>query len=87
MDVDDEGNQNHIQLMPYEILDCNSASECMYHMHETRYLTGSPCTKLIHKSLFEGVNFCSHVHQVQNRSIHCCSNNSGFSSKLVFKRA
>lgn len=60
-DIDDGGNVSHPQLFPEPYVDCTNAQECMYQMHHTRYLTGSPCTKLFRRELFDGIDFCSGV--------------------------
>lgn len=60
-DIDDAGKESHPQLFTEEYIDCNTAEECMYQMHRTRHLTGSPCTKLFRKELFEGIDFCKGV--------------------------
>lgn len=60
-DIDDAGKVSHPQLFDEPYIDCMSAQECMYQMHHTRHLTGSPCTKLFRKELFENINFCSNV--------------------------
>lgn len=60
-DIDDAGNESHPQLFPEPYIDCRSAAECMYQMHHTRCLTGSPCTKLFRRELFDGIDFCSGV--------------------------
>lgn len=56
-----EGKISHPQLFKEDVIDCRTAKECIYHMHHTRYLTGSPCTKLFHRELFDGIDFCSGV--------------------------
>lgn len=52
-------------LHPYEFqkdyIECVNVQECMYQMHSTRYLTGSPCMKLFRRELFQNINFCNHV--------------------------
>lgn len=60
-DIDDAGNVSHPQLFAETYIDCMNAEECMYQMHHTRHLTGSPCTKLFRKALFDGIDFCSDV--------------------------
>lgn len=60
-DVDDDGKVSHPQLFEKPYIDCMNAHDCMYHMHHTRYLTGSPCTKLFRRNLFDEVDFCSNV--------------------------
>lgn len=60
-DIDDNGKISHPQLFQEAYIDCKTAEECMYQMHHTRHLTGSPCTKLFKKELFDGIDFCSNV--------------------------
>lgn len=60
-DIDDKGKISHPQLFQEAYIDCYTAEECMYQMHHTRYLTGSPCTKLYRKELFDNIDFCSNV--------------------------
>ena len=60
-DIDGHGKISHPQLFHEECIDCHTAEECMYQMHHTRHLTGSPCTKLFRRELFEGIDFCSNV--------------------------
>lgn len=60
-DIDDRGRERHTQMFGGEYIDCENAEQCMYQMHHTRYLTGSPCTKLFQKELFEEINFCKSV--------------------------
>lgn len=60
-DIDDKGKISHPQIFKEPYIDCMNAQECMYQMHHTRHLTGSPCTKLFRKELFENINFCSDV--------------------------
>ncbi len=60
-DIDEYGKISHPQIFHEECIDCYTAAECMYQMHHTRYLTGSPCTKLFRRELFEGIDFCSNV--------------------------
>lgn len=60
-DIDDNGKISHPQIFKESYIDCMNAQECMYQMHHTRHLTGSPCTKLFRKELFENINFCSDV--------------------------
>ncbi len=60
-DIDDNGKVSHPQRFREEYIDCETAEECMYQMHHTRHLTGSPCTKLFRKELFDGIDFCSNV--------------------------
>ena len=60
-DIDDKGKVSHPQLFQEDHIDCETAEECMYQMHHTRHLTGSPCTKLFRKELFDGIDFCSNV--------------------------
>lgn len=59
--IDDKGKVKHTQLFKEDYIDCYTAEECMYQMHHTRYLTGSPCTKLYRKELFAGLDFCKDV--------------------------
>lgn len=59
--INAKGKESHPQLFPEEYIDCRTAEECIYHMHHTRYLTGSPCTKLFQKELFAGIDFCRNV--------------------------
>jgi hypothetical protein len=59
--MDENGNKHHIPYFEQEYIDCFTPKDCIYHMHATRYLTGSPCTKLFRKSLFEGIDFCKDV--------------------------
>ncbi len=60
-DINDNGKISHPQLFQEAYIDCYTREECMYHMHHTRYLTGSPCTKLYRKELFDDIDFCSNV--------------------------
>ncbi len=60
-DIDDAGRISHPQMFKENCIDCQTAQECMYQIHHTRYLTGSPCTKLFRKELFDEVDFCSNV--------------------------
>lgn len=60
-DVDDDGKVFRPYAFKESYIDCMNAQECMYHMHHTRYLTGSPYAKLFRKELFEGIDFCSNV--------------------------
>lgn len=59
--IDAKGKVAHPQLFSEERIDCKTAEECIYHMHHTRYLTGSPCTKLFRRELFHDIDFCSNV--------------------------
>ena len=61
VDINENGKMHHLPLPSEEIIDCFSAEDCVRHMHETRYMIGSPCAKLFHKSLFEGIQFCNEV--------------------------
>lgn len=60
-DIDSDGKVSHPQLFDIPKVDCHTAEECIYHMHHTRYLTGSPCTKLFRRELFDGIDFHSQV--------------------------
>lgn len=60
-DIDDNGKESHVQSFQEPYIDCENARECMYQMHHTRHLTGSPCTKLFRIELFEGIDFCRNV--------------------------
>lgn len=60
-DVDDKGRERPQRTFMQDHIDCDSAKECILQMHRTRYLSGSPCTKLFQKKLFEGIDFCSGV--------------------------
>lgn len=60
-DIDGKGKVSHSQMFDLPSIDCYTAEECIYHMHHTRHLTGSPCTKLFRKELFEGIDFHSQV--------------------------
>lgn len=60
-DIDDQGRERHVQRFREPYIDCETAAQCMYQMHHTRHLTGSPCTKLFRKELFEKVDFCRDV--------------------------
>lgn len=59
--IDDKGRTSHPQMFDLPYIDCKTAEECMYQIHHTRHLTGSPCTKLFQKKLFKGIDFCSNV--------------------------
>ncbi len=59
--IDDKGKVTHVQRFDAPYIECNTAEDCIYHMHHTRYLSGSPCTKLFKKALFEGIDFCENV--------------------------
>jgi glycosyltransferase involved in cell wall biosynthesis len=61
VNMDENDNKHHIPYFEQEYIDCFTVRDCIYHMHATRYLTGSPCTKLFRKSLFEGIDFCKDV--------------------------
>jgi glycosyltransferase involved in cell wall biosynthesis len=61
VNIDEKDQKSHIPYFKEEYKDCFTAEECIYHIHATRYIQGSPCTKLIRKSLFEGVDFCKDV--------------------------
>lgn len=61
VNVNDRNEKQHLPTFSEEYIDCQSAEECMLHMHRTRYLTGSPCTKLIEKELFKDIDFCLEV--------------------------
>ncbi len=61
VNVDEKGKKAHLPYFKEDYIDCVTAEECMLHMHRTRYLTGSPCTKLFRRSLFEGIDFCKDV--------------------------
>lgn len=60
-DIDDSGKESHGQRFEQPWIDCESAEQCMYQMHHTRHLTGSPCTKLFRIELFDGIDFCRNV--------------------------
>lgn len=60
-EIDNNGKVSHPQLFQESCIDCKTAEECMYQMHHTRHLTGSPCTKLFRRELFDGIDFCSNV--------------------------
>ncbi len=60
-DVDDKGHQKNQPTFEQPFIDCKSAEECIRHMHQTRYLSGSPCTKLFRRELFDGIDFCTGV--------------------------
>lgn len=60
-DIDSKGKVSHPQLFESAQIDCHTAEECIYHIHHTRYLTGSPCTKLFRRELFDGIDFHSQV--------------------------
>ena len=58
----EEGGKNVVQRsFSGEYIDCHDASECMMHMHRTRYLSGGPWGKLYRKKLFDGIDFCTDV--------------------------
>ncbi len=59
--ITEAGKVSHPQLFSEKTIDCKTAEDCIYQMHHTRYLSGSPCTKLFRRELFEGVDFCSGV--------------------------
>ena len=61
VNMDENDEKHHLPYFAQEYVDCFDAKDCMFHMHHTRYLTGSPCTKLFQKDLFEGINFCKDV--------------------------
>lgn len=61
VNVDEKGKKAHLPYFKEEYIDCYTAEDCMLHMHRTRYLTGSPCTKLFRRSLFAGIDFCRDV--------------------------
>lgn len=60
-DVDDKGREQDQKTFQEPYIDCLTSEDCMRHMHQTRYLSGSPCTKLFLKELFSGIDFCSGV--------------------------
>lgn len=59
--VDAKGHEYHVQKFNFPFIDCMTAEDCIYHMHHTRYLSGSPCTKLYRKELFKEIDFCENV--------------------------
>lgn len=59
-DISDNGKE-HIQKHSDRNIDCKTAEQCMYQMHHTRLLTGSPWGKLFQRKLFDGINFCRNV--------------------------
>ena len=61
VNMNEKNEKQHLPTFKESYIDCYNAEECMMHMHRTRYLTGSPCTKLFRKDLFEGINFCKDV--------------------------
>ena len=61
VDIDDKGRKHHISSFKEEYIDCFTAEDCMLHMHRTRYLSGSPCTKLFRKDLFLDIDYCTNV--------------------------
>lgn len=61
VNMNENDEKQHLPTFNEEYIDCYDAQDCMRHMHQTRYLTGSPCTKLIRKDLFDGINFCKDV--------------------------
>lgn len=60
-DIDSEGKVSHPQMFYLPKIDCYTVKDCIYHIHHTRHLTGSPCTKLFRRELFEGIDFHSQV--------------------------
>lgn len=60
-DVKESGKAVHPHHFQEDHIDCGSAQDCMYQMHHTRYLTGSPWAKLYRRELFEGIDFCREV--------------------------
>lgn len=60
VNINDRNEKQHLVKF-HEHIDCYTAQDCILQMHRTRYLTGSPCTKLIRKDLFEGIDFCREV--------------------------
>lgn len=61
VDVNSKGTKHHVSSFKEEYIDCYTAEDCMLHMHRTRYLSGSPCTKLFRKDLFIEIDFCKNV--------------------------
>lgn len=59
--INQKGKVSHPQMFSEEYIDCQTAEDCIYHMHHTRYLTGSPCTKLFRRELFQDINFHGNV--------------------------
>lgn len=59
--INAKGKVFHPQLFSEECIDCRTAEECIYQMHHTRYLTGSPCTKLFRRELFRDIDFHNNV--------------------------
>ena len=56
-DIHDDGRQHAQRMFEEEYIDCNTARDSVMHMHRTRYLTGSPCTKLFRRELFREIDF------------------------------
>lgn len=61
VNIDDTGKIIHPKAFEEEVIECHSAVEAMRQIHETRHLDGALYAKLYRRSLFDGVNFCSHV--------------------------
>ena len=60
-DVNDKGNEKKQLTFQEDHIDCLTAEEGILHIHRTRYLSGSPCTKLYKRELFEGIDFHTEV--------------------------
>lgn len=61
VDVDQNGKKHHLLLPKEEILDFDTAEQCIDAIHRSRAIIGSPCAKLIRKTLFQDLKFCNDV--------------------------
>lgn len=57
-DITKRGKATYPYRLPDDFIDCMNVQDCMYQMHHTRYLTGSPCAKLFRRELFQNIDFC-----------------------------
>lgn len=60
-DIKENGRVMHPYRVREEYIDCMNVQDCMYQMHHTRNLTGSPWAKLFRRELFQNVDFCRDV--------------------------
>ncbi len=60
-DVKVNGKRMHPYSFQEEYIDCVNTQDCMYQMHHTRYLTGSPWAKIFRRGLFQDIDFCGDV--------------------------
>ncbi len=60
-DIAGNGKARYPYCLPEDFIDCVNVQDCMYQMHHTRYLTGSPGAKLFRRELFKDIDFCRDV--------------------------